>query len=198
MPRWISSSLAFLVVTLALASLAPAGPVHYQESISGDLSNNGDTPLTLFKFDTGANTISGTTGVSTTTKAPFTVSDPDAFAFIVPAGLQVTTANVSIPTKTGDIAMTTWNLFAGSAEPAGGTPVQGIDVPVTGSVTLSATPLSAGTYNITQTSWLANPPATANYTFTFNVATIPVPNAALLGLLGLPIVALAPRSRRRA
>jgi hypothetical protein len=192
MPRWVWFSLTFLVATLALASLAPAAPVNYQESVSGDLPDKpGSEPALLtgytFDFDVGTNTISGTCGFN----IPANTSDFDCFAFVVPAGLQVTSASV---TDSGTAAVIDWKLRTGDYAREGSL-LQDISLGVPGSKGVAAAGRSPDTpYNICGESISSNSSiTTVNYTFTFNVS--PVPEPASLGLLALATLSLRPRRR---
>jgi hypothetical protein len=192
MPRWVWLSLTSLVAILALASLAPAAPVNYQESVSGDLPQV--QPFHVFTLDNGVNTISGTIGFLSYTGGGTGFFDFDPFSLVVPTDLAVTSASLSVPSITGNMMSAQWNLIPGLDDH--GTVQERFLVNTPGSYTATTTPLPAGSFTVVHYSMtgLSNVTNTANYTFTFNVAAAPEP--ASLGLLALATLSL-PRPRRR-
>jgi hypothetical protein len=86
-----------LLVLLACAFLygtAAYGDTVYNESVSGDLSNNGLAP-TLLTVSQGSNDVYGTTG-----KSAAGVIDRDYFTFIVPEGMELAAITVLPGTTT--------------------------------------------------------------------------------------------------
>ena len=192
--------LAF-VFALALCSTAPlhAAPIAYDEAVHGDLPDNdpelgGFTPFTL---DVGSNTVSGSTSE---VLGPFL--DPDAFSFIVPAGMEVTSAAVSLSRIGGalnfppNVIEQQWDLYKGNPVfvfPNFPTVIESVgQAPLD---TVSNVPLPADTYHFRDmTIWLDF--GQSPYTFTLTVAAA-VPEPASLALLGLGSLALLARRRTR-
>jgi hypothetical protein len=86
------------IVLLASAFLYVAGAhgdTIYNESVSGDLSNNGLAP-TVLVISPGLNDVFGTTGKSSTTG----LIDRDYFTFTVPQGFELTSITVLPNTQT--------------------------------------------------------------------------------------------------
>ena len=183
---------AALLLTLLPFSAARGAPISYFEAISGDLvqpANNGD-PLTTFTLDTGLNTVNGVFGDAANFLADF-----DSFGFIVPAGLEVLQAKVTLTDATGNIGDSHWLLRAGSTHLNTGTLVESITSNSPGFANVAAVPLLAGDYNISHSDYLsAPPPATANYTFIFDVHPV-VPEPASPGALALGALAFGRRRR---
>src|SRR4051794_39293830 len=73
--------MAVLALAVLAASLASAAPVHYAESVSGDLPA---LPSSAFALDVGDNTFSGTTQFLLFHNGIHYDADPDSFAFTVP------------------------------------------------------------------------------------------------------------------
>jgi hypothetical protein len=91
----MTSHMCRSIVLLAgafLSGMAAHGDTIYNESVSGDLSNNGSTP-TLLTISLGSNDLFGTTGKTT-------VVDRDYFTFTVPQGLELTAITVLPGTQT--------------------------------------------------------------------------------------------------
>jgi hypothetical protein len=169
---------------LCLVLPAHAVPVVYDEEIDGDLTGQG-TPLHTFTFDVGLNTISGRVRVSSSD------FDPDSFAFVVPAGLEVSAASVALSDEWGDWVRNTWRLSAGSANFLGGTSREELIVNSPGLTTFTTTPLAAGTYNVSDRLGAQNDNVgeshAANYVFSFTV--VPEPAAvALFTLAAAPLL----------
>jgi hypothetical protein len=86
-----------MLAGLAMAAqIAQATPIHFDESLSGDL---GEQPSGDFYFDRGDNTISGTThfGVNLPGRPRFDI-DADSFAFTLPSGSRLDGIWVSFAT----------------------------------------------------------------------------------------------------
>ena len=172
----------------ALASLvlptvaSQAAPISYSESVDGDLPPF--DPVPTFTFDIGVNTVSGSISLI------LPDVDFDAFAFVVPAGLQVTSGSATLVDVAGDVSSAKWQLHAGSDQLYNGTPVKLLDISSPGSDTIPA--LGSNTYNLSPHEMGQRADnSTANYTFTFNV----IPEPASLSLLALGSVALLRRRR---
>ncbi|HEX3357503.1 MAG TPA: hypothetical protein VHS31_11075 [Tepidisphaeraceae bacterium] len=161
------------------ASAVSAAPITYIESIDGDLPDG--APLTTLTLDGGINTVSGTASAT-----DFTTSDFDSFAFTIPAGLQVTSAKVISPEKTGASNAIDWTLSVDNV------PVEVVALPTPGAYVFTSAPLSAGTYDLVMNQFgFDSFPVTADYSFIFNVTTAPEP--ASLSLLALASAALLRR-----
>src|SRR5271156_4542467 len=83
----------FLLAGVFLYGTAAHGDTIYNESVSGDLSNNGLAP-TLLTVSLGLNDLFGTTGKTGT------VVDRDYFTFTVPQGMYLTAITVLPGTET--------------------------------------------------------------------------------------------------
>jgi hypothetical protein len=156
------------VFVLAGAGYASAAVVTYNESVSGDLpAGIAGNPLPIMNLDVGTNTVKGTSGVGGSV-------DFDSFAFTVPVGAQLVSANVAatdVAGSTRDITDLVWNLFKGSANFSGGTFVENILVDSPGTKTFSSTPLGSNTYNISASTieTTGSGSGFSDYTFTFVV-----------------------------
>jgi hypothetical protein len=199
---------AVTVATLACVTSAQAAPIMFQEAVSGDLPAEGLLPT--FTLDLGVNTVSGTVAYTMFGPGvPRTVVDFDGFAFIVPAGTQVTNVSVvmtdSIDTK---MSVGIWTLYRGSniAYTPGlfgelltcTFPFPSPTGPSSCSAQLSSGPLRAQVYNFN--SWAVMPrgnSATSDYTFSLTlspIATVPEPGS--LALAGTVVTGLLARRRR--
>ena len=199
------------IVLLASAFLygaAAHGDTIYNESVSGDLSNNGLAP-TVLTVSPGSNDVYGTTGKSAATG----VIDRDYFTFTVPQGLELTDITVLPGTTTlGTLGESFIGIESGpqvtvstaATTAAGllgwdhyGTDDIGVDIlPLMGTSDLGSTGftgwLPAGTYSF----WVQEASVgSVNYGFDFTVAT-PEPASWTMLLTGL--AALVGKTARRA
>lgn len=107
----IRFGLAVVIVLAACPVAAPAAPILYEESVSGDLSDV--TPsATVLAFDAGLNSVRGSlySGVL----AP----DLDAFAFSISAGLSLTVITYVFTLEPDDgntVATTSWGFDLGNS-----------------------------------------------------------------------------------
>jgi hypothetical protein len=163
---------------------ASAAPIAYSEGVSGDLPDSGVLPT--FTLDFGTNTVSGTYGQDANENDDF-----DDFAIIVPAGLSVVSADITLTDNVADMVGASWQLNSGSNLAHGGAPVTLLTASSPGSTAIPT--LVADTYNFTQASYANTPivPVSGNYTFTF---VIPEPTT--LALIGLGSLALMRRPGR--
>jgi len=184
---------------------AQAIPLHYSESVSGDLS---PFPTSAFDFDIGNNTITGTSHLSSFFEGgPHFDPDFDSFAFRLPDGLRLVAISVAFRTTTSnatianselylcvDIGCGTGYLGIATVDWLGGSPVN---------VDFGALPLGAGTYAL-QTSGLGiGAPLhdgggmawTADYRWTMRV--IPLPEPGVLPLLWIGLGGLLVLRRRQ-
>jgi hypothetical protein len=183
--------LAFLILRTAAVCLATvtsfcvvqdgkAVPFNYDELVSGDLATAG-FPMPVFAFDIGVNTVSGRFGNSGST------SDFDSFAFNVPGGVELVAGQVVLADFVGNIGASTWWLYGGSADYAGGTYIQSLQPSSPGADTIVSVPLGPNVYNISHFVFFSDGiiPEFADYTFSFELAPIiPEPASAVLLLMG--------------
>jgi hypothetical protein len=188
------------IAVLALFSfslMAPAAVV-YNESVQGDLSNNGLAP-TAIAFAAGSNQIFGTTGRGM-------ALDRDYFTFTVPTGMQLSSLTV-LPGTTVGGAVSFIGLEAGPQvtvatsaataagllgwwhyAPGDGNILPNMAAPNTGSSGFAA--LGSGAYSI----WIQDFNAgTFNYGFDFALTPTPEPGS----LCALGLVFLAGLTARR-
>ena len=191
---------AAVVLSLFTVASAEAAPVQYQESVSGDLPQNG--ALTNFNFEVGANTISGFQQFDARNGV---AADFDHFKFVLPAHTQL--VGIKLATQmTETIGQLTLPLYLDifvDALPAvtvsAHEKVNLLDPanPLAGS--FSATmPLSAGSYLFYEGqvgSLYAGQAVFWNYTWTFDVAAVPEPGS--VTLVGAALLGLAAARRRQ-
>ena len=75
MSRSASAALSGVFGTILFANGAIAAPLHYQESVSGDLPGS---PTITLQFDIGTNTVQGSSSI--------TIGGFDSFQFTIPSG----------------------------------------------------------------------------------------------------------------
>jgi len=168
----------------------------YNESSTGDLSNNRAAP-TLLSFTAGQNYVFAQTG------AVAGVTDRDYFTFVVPANFQLSSLTVVYSSLTAGNA-TFLGLQAGSqvtVDPAApsAAPLLGYELVSPADIGVNilpaiatapdaagfVPPLSAGQYSV----WVQDSNvAPSLYDLRFEVSAIPEPSAALLSLVGLTFV----------
>jgi hypothetical protein len=86
----------FLVAMCLSGGLASASPLHFSESVSGDLLS---VPNAEFTFDVGVNTIAGNTHFGVNVPGhPHYDRDYDGFAFRLPVGMRLTSVGLSFAT----------------------------------------------------------------------------------------------------
>jgi hypothetical protein len=197
-------------LTMALASFLSlvASPLHaqvaYDESISGDLSNDGLNPTTITLQD-GWNNIMGTTGRTGATV------DRDYFTFTVPtnhivsgfdelAGTQVGGAvsflglewgpQVTSGTNPASAAgLLGWTHY--SATPTNIDLLPLLQIPSDGSSGFSG-PLEAGTYSV----WIQDfNPAPINYGFSVQLSSVPEPST--YGIFAALLLGAAVMTRKK-
>ncbi len=202
--------LSVAVASATLSGAALAAPIHYTESVMGDLPA---IPSSGFLFDVGSNTIAGTThlGVNVPGHGHFD-SDFDSFAFNVPTGEQLTDISVSFSTVSDNAAKANSELrFCSGVDDCGAGLVDllGSDtLDFLGSSPFSThfgvpLPIAAGSYSLL-TSGLGIAPIdssdgqeawSANYTWKFDVVAVPEPG--ILWLFGASLILLAGASLQR-
>ena len=199
--------LAVGVVSAAMSVAVRATPVHYSESVSGDL---GPIPSTGFLFDVGTNTITGTTHFGVNTPGhPHFDGDFDSFAFRVPTGDQVADISVGFSTisDNADKANVELRFCAGVGDCGsdllgtqtvnllGASPVQtnfGVTLPfAAGSYSVISSGLGIAPVDATraQESWSAD--------YAWNVDVVSVPEPGILSMFGVSLIGLAVAIRRR-
>ncbi len=197
----------FGLTALIVPGAARADIVIYNESISGDLSNNGLAP-TVLTVSPGGNEVLGTTGKTGTT------IDRDYFTFTVPVGMELDAITVLPGTETlGALGLSFIGVEAGPQLTAPTTATDatgllgwdhygasdiGVDIlPEMGTSGLGSTgftgALPAGTYSF----WVQEASAGAvNYGFDFTITPEPGTWALLLSMLAL-LGAITVRKRVR-
>jgi len=167
-PVFFGTTMAAVFV-LACAGYASGAVVTYNESVGGDLPGGRGVLLPIMALDVGTNTVTGRING---------ILDFDSFAFTVPVGDQLVSANVAVTDvagSSGDISDVEWLLFKGSANSFGGTNLGNIDVESPGTTTFSSssTPLGSNTYNASMNSIDSTGAGSSDYTFTFVVEATP-------------------------
>ena len=206
---------ATMALTALLAVVCQAkAAVLWDESVSGDLTNNQAAP-NAFTLSTGTNAVIGSLRTSAST------DNQDWIALTVPAGLQLSALVLKAYTSTdaqGFTGVQSGTNFVGSVNsPASylgyahfGTGAQngslpatnlvGVDIlPIMGDTNLAAgsqgfvPPLLNGTYTflIQQTG-----PSQTAYEFDYVVTAVPEPSALLLAGLGVIVVFFVGRTRK--
>lgn len=180
-------TLALLALLLGPAATM-AAPVHYDESIDGDLSWSGT--LATFNLDAGINTFQGTSTFGSST------SDGDGFAFTVAAGTRVDSLTYQVLGGIGYLIDLSYTLNTGNLAYFG-TQLDNLSSRY-GSDSYAGT-LGPGTYHLTWSSATYQAPlASGNWLFSINVSNtaVPAPGALLLVGLGLAGIGAARRKRR--
>jgi PEP-CTERM motif len=198
------AAVSLVLSVVATPRRSDAAPFSYSEGVSGDLGSNLPAP-SVFAFDVGSNTVSGTLSVS----AGLDNFDFDSFAFSVPSGAQLTNIGFTFSTTVVGNLMAAAPQFAlDNGNAAAVLPFlasQAIDF--LGSSPVSpfggALPLGPGTYGLSQltsqrlgfdSGW------TTNYTWTFTVQSSPVstaPEPTSLALLATGLGGMVVFLRRR-
>jgi hypothetical protein len=196
-----------------LSGAAAAAPLHYDESVSGDLPR---APTDAFLFDVGANTISGNTYLFVLEPGcqHFCV-DFDSFAFVLPERVQLAGISLSFTLAADNVskAQADYLLCAGLHGDQGSclarllgeqtvsyldpSPVGvdfGMTLPLAGAATYTIYANSLGIAPIDPTlpeGW------SADYTWTFRVAAIPGPGSLPLMITALLALAAPVAARAR-
>ncbi|MGB7323735.1 MAG: hypothetical protein WBD31_02610 [Rubripirellula sp.] len=199
---------SFIVVSLS-TNLALAAVVTYSESLDGDLapspSANPDVtePLTVFNFDRGINTISGTM-----TYRRFAPSDPfdvDSFAFTIPSNTRLDFVSIDTILREGSPSAVAWAVNEGHEFNNGALEPEylgAISAPIPGNsgdrYTTGLFPLAAGDYNFSFNNGVIEPGSNArfhvfDYTASFDVVAVPEPSVSIF-LVACATIFLSRRS----
>jgi hypothetical protein len=181
--REVSSFLAIVLgLFCSLSEVAWAAPVHYDETVNGDLPKMGTLPT--LQFEIGTNTVSGRFGLGPT--YPVDPGDFDSFAFTIPVGSQLVAGQVSLVDVVGEVHSSLWRFRKGSAEFQVGAELELLEPDSPGEDSLTTIPLGPGLYNLSHhtLSYMDPSPAEAQFTFTFELVPEPT-SAALLLLVGM-------------
>ena len=168
----------FVALAVGACAAAVAEPVHYQESIGGDLQQGSPSTWTRFALDVGESTISGRAGNVLMTP------DWDPFAFTVPSGSQLLTIQVDLSDVEGNSVSSTWLLQS----IIGVTTLQTMEALSPGSANYSGPALTSGLYWMQHTLHgygIASDTNTFDYTFTLTVSPVPEPPASILAAFGV-------------
>lgn len=178
--------ICFLALSLS-STLVRAAPVHYDESVSGDIFVDAagfgiGFPLMTFAFDVGTNTVSGSMQVG---DPPFPF-DGDAFAFIIQDGATLVSAEISLVKTIGNAHVMSVNLRQGAAGWRLGTVIDSLSVNTPGVSNFDNVPQSSGVYQIDPTSMgYISPPGFGGLNYTMTFVVVPEPSSFVLAALGL-------------
>ena len=199
----IIKSITSTIAALAMLNSINSFALTYDENIDGDFSNDDGVPTYIGELDVGTNIVNGTTDW-----VDISNPDTDIFSFSVLSGQSLTSLIVEY---TADLNFEVFSSFGRILSDDSFSSIQnftigefderglGIIIPTgTDILTLAGlTQLSAGDYGINLSGFhkISGEPF-IDYSFTMNVATVPIPAAAWLfgsGLIGL--IGLASRKK---
>lgn len=154
---------AAAVVGIVASVAATAAPISYNESIDGDFGV--DETLPVLALGVGANTVSGSTGISGSSL------DFDSFAFAVGPGTELVGIQLELVDAVGSFLSASWSLRAGNVVNASDPNLAIAEALSPGSYAYGGAPLQAGTYHFLARDfrWSGFPPAFADYTFTLTL-----------------------------
>ena len=168
---------------LTFSSCISAEPISYDEVISGDISDTTLDPI--FNFDIGSNTISGSTEYSLNNV------DSDNFWFALPVGSELVSIsyefyNLNLLPNTQALS-SGYNLYNDIYSDLGYINFSVIN-DISPILFLASYPIGEGEYLMTSSALWVGDGGSWDYTWTFEVNTVPVPGAVWLfgsGLIGL-------------
>jgi hypothetical protein len=168
---------------LTFSSCISAAPLSYDEVISGDISDTTLDPI--FNFDIGSNTISGSTEYSLSNV------DTDNFWFALPVGSELVSIryefyNLNLLPNTHTLS-SGYNLYNDNYSDLGYINVSVIN-DISPILFLASYPIGEGEYLLTSSAVWDGDGGSWNYTWIFEVNTVPIPGAVWLfgsGLIGL-------------